>query len=136
MGFIYLIKTSVESNFHLSISEKLNYLKVCVSVEAPKLISSISITDANYNIALTLLKDRYENKRSIVQTHLRAIWSQPVLKTESAPGLRNTLELTNEHIRALVELGQPVERERWNAILDVCSDRQDGSRVTKEVAAG
>ena len=83
--------------------------------EAARLISSISITDANYNIALTLLKDRYENKRSIIQAHLQAIWSQLVLKTESALVLRKLLELTNEHLRALVELGQPVEH--WSASL-------------------
>ena len=83
--------------------------------EAARLIISISITDANYNIALTLLKDRYENKRSIIQAHLQAIWSQLVLKTESALVLRKRLELTNEHLRALVELGQPVEH--WSASL-------------------
>ena len=83
--------------------------------EAARIISSISITDANYNIALTLLKVRYENKRSIIQAHLQAIWTQPVLKTESALGLRKPLELTKETLRALVELGQPVEH--WNAIL-------------------
>ena len=134
MIFIDLVKTSVESNFHLSISEKLNNLKVCVNGEAPRIISSTSITDANYNIALTLLKDRYENKRSIIQTHLQAYWSQPVLKTESAPGLRKLLELTNEHIRALVELGQPVER--WNAILVFCSDRQPTKWIQSHESSG
>ena len=83
--------------------------------EAARLNSSNSIKDTNYNIALTLLKDRYENKRSIIQAHLQAIRSQPVLKTESALGLRKLLELTNEHLRAPVELGQPVEH--WNDIL-------------------
>ena len=62
-----------------------------------------------------MLKDRYENKRNIIQAHLQAIWSQPVLKTEFALGLRNFLHLTNEHLRALVELSQPVEH--WNAII-------------------
>ena len=38
-----------------------------------------------------------------------------VLKTESALELRKLLELTNEHLRALVELGPTVEH--WNAIL-------------------
>ena len=45
-----------------------------------------------------LLEDRYENKRRIIQAHLQAIWSQPVLKTEPALGLRKLLELTNEHL--------------------------------------
>ena len=92
--------------------------------EAARLISSISRNAANYNIASALLKDRYENRRGIFQSHLQAIWSQPVLKTESALGLRNLLELTNEHLRALVEFGQPVEP--WNAILVfVLTDKMD-----------
>ena len=62
MGFFDLFKASVDSNTHLSNSEKLNYLKACVKGEAARLISSISITDANYSIAFALLKDRYENK--------------------------------------------------------------------------
>ena len=62
-----------------------------------------------------LSKNRYEKKRSIILPHLQAIGSQPVSKTESALGLRKHLELTNEHLRALDKLGQPVEH--WNAIL-------------------
>ena len=38
-----------------------------------------------------------------------------MLKTEFALGMRKLLELTNEHLRAFVELGQQVEH--WNAIL-------------------
>ena len=124
MSFFDLFKASVDSNTHLSNSEKLNYLNACVNGEAARLISSISITDANYNIPFALLKDRYENERSIIQAHLQAIWSQPVLKTESAFGLRKLLELSNEHLRTLVELGQQVEH--WNATLVfVLTDKMD-----------
>ena len=86
----------------------------CAKGEEARLTSSISITYANYNIALTLLKDRYENKRSIIQAHLQAIWSHLFLKTEAAIVLGELLDLTNEHLRALLEIGQPVEH--WNAI--------------------
>ena len=99
-------------------------MKACVKGEAARLTSSISITYANHNIALTLLKDRYENKKSFIQAHLQAIWLQLFLKTESALGLRKLLVLTNEHLRALVEFGQPVKH--WNAILVfVLTDKMD-----------
>ena len=109
-------------------------MKACVKAEAVRLISSTLITDSNYNNALTLLKDRYENKRSIVQAHLQAIWSQPVLKTETSLGLKKRLELTKERLRALVELGQPLEHVK--GYLSFCSDRQGVSRVTQAVAVG
>ena len=114
MSFADLFKASVDSNNQLSNSEKLNCLKACVKREAAKLISSVTITDQNYEIAWELLHERYENKRSLVQAHLQAIWSQGSLKSESSTGLRKLLETTNENLRALTELGQPVEY--WNAI--------------------
>ena len=73
------------------------------------------LTDANYEITLTLLRDRYGNKRCIVQAHLKVIWSQPSIKCESGLGLRKILETTNEHLRALEEVGEPTHA--WNSLL-------------------
>ena len=114
-SFIDLFRASVDSNMQLTKSEKLNYLRACLKGDAAKLISSLMITDANYEIALTLLRDRYENKRCIVQAHLKVIWSQPSMKCESGLGMRKILETTNEHLRALKELGEPTHA--WNSLL-------------------
>ena len=54
-SFIDLFKASVDDNNQLSDSEKLNYLKVCLVGDAAKLIASVTITDANYGIAMKLL---------------------------------------------------------------------------------
>ena len=123
-SFRDLFNAAVDSNTQLSESEKLNYLRACVKGDAAKLISSISITDANYSIAIRLLTERYDNKRSIVHAHLKAIWSQSPIKTESASALRKLLETTNEHLRALHELGQPIEH--WDPLLVFwLSDKMD-----------
>ena len=110
MSFFDLFNAAVNSNTQLSDSEKFNYLRACLKGDAAKLICSVSITDANYAIALGLLTDRYANKRSIVQAHLQSIWSQSSMKVESASGLRKLLEVTNEHLRSLKELGQPTDQ--------------------------
>ena len=68
MSFADLFRASVDSNNHLSNSEKSNYLKACVKGEAVKLISSVTITDYNYEIAWELVHERYENNKSIVQS--------------------------------------------------------------------
>ena len=115
MSFIDLFRASVDGNNQLSDSEKLNYLKVCLVGDAAKLIASVTITDANYSIAMKLLHERYENKRCIVQAHLKAIWTQPSMRSESAVGLRKILETTNEHLRALAELGEPIDS--WDSLL-------------------
>ena len=115
MSFFDLFNAAVNSNTQLSVSEKLNYLRACLKGDAAKLICSVAITDANYAIALCLLTDRYANKRSIVQAHLQSIWSQSSMKVESASGLRKLLEVTNEHLRSLKELGQPTDQ--WDSLL-------------------
>ena len=108
----------------LSDSERLNYLKACIKGDAAKIISSLRITDANYPIAWQLLKDRYDNTRSIVHAHLQAIWSQSSMKVESGSGLRKLHETNNEHLRALEALGQPVNQ--WSAVLVFCiADKLD-----------
>ena len=114
-SFRDLFNASVDSNAQLTDSEKLNYLRACVKGDAAKLISSISITDANYSLAMRLLTDRYDNRRSIVHAHLKVIWTQPCIKTESAIGLRKLLETTTEHLRALEELGQDISS--WDPLL-------------------
>ena len=44
---------------------------------------------------MKLFRKRYENKRCIVQAHLKTIWMQLPMRSVSAVGLRKTLETTN-----------------------------------------
>ena len=91
-------------------SEGLNLLKACIKGDAAKIISTLRITDANYPIAWQLLKDRYDNTRSIVHAHVQTICSQSSMKVEFGPGLGNLHETTNKHLRALEALGHPVSQ--------------------------
>ena len=63
------------------------------------MISSVTITDYNYEIAWKLLYERFEYKCTIMQTHLQAIYSQDSLKSESSIGPRKVLKTTNEILR-------------------------------------
>ena len=124
VSFSDLFKAAVGSSTLLSDSERLNYLKACIKGDAAKIISSLRITDVNYPIAWQLPKDRYDNTRRIVHAHLQAIWSQSSMKLESGSGLRKLHETTNEHLRALEALGQPVNQ--WSAVLVFCiADKLD-----------
>ena len=76
MSFIIFFRASVDKNIQVTNSEKLNYLKARVKGDATKLNSSITITDPNFIIAIDLLIERHENRRSIVQAHLQKIWGQ------------------------------------------------------------
>ena len=87
-SFIDLFGPSVDSNTPLTNSVKLNYLKACLKDDAAKLISSGMSTDANHEIALTLLTEKYANKRCNVQADLKKIWTQASMRSESGLQLR------------------------------------------------
>ena len=107
--------TLVDRQVDMANVEKLSYLKMSLKGDAAQIVSSLLVTDANYDIAKRKLKERYNNTRSIVKTHLAAIHALPAMKRESSVELRKLLESTNEHVQALEALRLPVNQ--WDAIL-------------------
>ena len=107
--------TLVDSKRDMTNVEKLSYLKLALKGDAAQIVSSLLVTDTNYDIAKRKLEERYNNKRSIVKAHLAAIHALPVIKKESSVELRKLLESTKEHVQALEALGLPVDQ--WDAIL-------------------
>lgn len=61
----------------------------------------------NYEIAWGLLKDRYDNKRAIVYSHIKAIMELPVLTKENVNELRRVADGAARHIQALNALKRP-----------------------------
>ena len=96
--------------------EKLPYLKLSLEDDAAQIVSSLLVTDANYNVARRKLEERFNNNnRSIVKAHLAAIHALLAIQTEKYGELRKFLESTNEHVQALETLMLPVNQ--WDAIL-------------------
>ena len=107
--------TLVDSKRDMTNVEKLSYLKLALKGDAAQIVSSLLVTDANYDTAKRKLEERYNNKRSIVKAHLASIHALPAIKKESSVELRKLLESTNEHVQALEALRLPVDH--WDAIL-------------------
>ena len=107
--------TLVDSKSDMANLEKLSYLKLSLKGDAAQIVSSLLVTDTNYDIAKRKLE---ENKRSIVKAHLASIHALPAIKKESSVELRKLLESTNEHVQALEALRLPVNH--WDAILVYC----------------
>ena len=105
----------VHENSSLSTIQKLYYLKSCLKEGAEQIIGSLELTDENYTVALPLLKDRYDNKRVIIQTHVRDLMDLPTIGKESASELRKLIDTMNTHLRALKSLGQPTDS--WDTLL-------------------
>lgn len=114
-SFFDIFKSLVHNNKSLSGSQKLHYLKSSVEGEAAQLIRSYSITEANYSEAWAALATRYQNKRLIVNSHLKNILELPKLKLESASALRKLMDTFSECIRALNALDRPTDH--WDDLL-------------------
>ena len=97
-SFIDPFRASVGSKTQVTKSETLLYLKSCLKGDAAKLRSSVMITDASYEIALFLLRERYKNTCCIVQAYFKMIWTQASEKFESGLGLRKLLKTTNDRL--------------------------------------
>ena len=110
-SFFDLFKGAVHNNPTLLDSQKLQYLKASLKGDAAKLLSSVTITDANYTVALKMLRDRYQNNRMILRSHVNAIAVQKPLTQETAKDLRQLLETVEEHLLALENMGQPVNQQ-------------------------
>ena len=126
-SFFDLFKGAVHNNPTLLDSQKLQYLKASLKGDAAKLLSSVTITDANYTVALKMLRDRYQNNR-ILRSHVNAIAVQKPLTQETAKDLRQLLETVEEHRLALENMGQPVNQQD---VFLVYLNRETASRNTK-----
>ncbi|GFW89572.1 uncharacterized protein LOC103569155 [Trichonephila clavipes] len=104
-SFRNLFLASVGNNSTLSESQKLQYLKLSVKGEAVTLLHSIQKTNDNYKKAWNALTERYENDAALNKSV-----SQPVLKQESASGLRKLIDTTQQCIDTLQTLRQPLDK--------------------------
>lgn len=113
--FYDVFQALVHNDDSLSPSQKLYYLQSCLSGPALDIISSIPITDSNYEVVLQQLKQRYDNKSLAIQTHIRALLDIPRVETATTGSLQKLYSHIGDHVAALKALGQPIEH--WDAWL-------------------
>lgn len=75
-----------------------------LSGDASHLIDSLELSALNYEVAWGLLKDRFDNKRAIVQSHVRAIMELPSVAKENAVELRQIADGATRHLQAFTDL--------------------------------
>jgi len=86
--------------------QKFHYLKSSLKGEV---IQSLEISSNNYKEAWHILKRRYDNKRLIIQKHIKALFDlQPIIK-ENHTGLRHLVDGILKHLRALKAIGRPTD---------------------------
>ena len=73
MSFWDSFSSAVDQNDYLSEVDKFNHLKTLVHGAAATTIAGLSLTSANYKVALDLLKGRFANKQVIISQALHGL---------------------------------------------------------------
>jgi len=106
-SFFDFFKAAVHNEDAYPPAQKFSYLRSSLVGVALDVIRAIPMTEANYDIALKRLKQRYENKSMIIQSHIRAILDCPQVESTSADELQSLHSRVASHTAALEALGQP-----------------------------
>lgn len=106
-NFFDMFSASVHSSQSLSKIQKFTYLKAALSGEAEASIADLSLSDANYDVAIKTLTDRYENPRRIklAVVHDFLSYKQP----KGADGLRGLVDKFNQMYRIFTSLNMTNE---------------------------
>lgn len=110
-----LYSSLIHNNNTLSNVQKLHYLKSSVTGEAEQLLKHIQITEANYQVAWGTLKQRYNNKRIIVNAILNRFLGQRKLNAESARGIKELLDTNKECLNNLSNHGVTIKD--WDPLI-------------------
>jgi len=105
--FSDLFTATIDSNKSLSPVQKLAYLRRYLTGKPLELVNGMKVCDANYTVAMDLLKSRYGNMQTIIEAHYTAIMDIPPCspQTESLRSCINSLEV---HLRSLEAAGETV----------------------------
>lgn len=105
----------VDSNPNLSDRNKMHYLKSALTGTALAAIGRLKVTEDHFKSALKTLKDRFNNKRAIVNSCLKTLMNQQKMKKASAQEIRVLIDTTKESTQTLESLNIFVAD--WDAVL-------------------
>ncbi|CAK1594435.1 unnamed protein product [Parnassius mnemosyne] len=94
---------------------KLHYLRASLRSSALLVIDNLDFKAENYNSAWNLLCSRYDNKRLLVNYHVRELFNVEHMRNESCKGIRRLIDVTNKNLRALTTLDQPTQH--WDTLI-------------------
>jgi hypothetical protein len=109
-------ESSIHKNPNLSSIDKFNYLSSLLEGAAADSVAGLTLTNANYEEALKILKKRFGNKQLVINKHMDILLNlQAVTSIYNLKGLRTLYDTVESHIRALTSLG--VQPESYGNLL-------------------
>jgi hypothetical protein len=105
-SFYDTFSSTIDRNERLTSVQKLHYLRSSLTGIAAQSIQSLDTTEANYAIALTTLKEKFDCPRQSCMRHWHAITDYPKLTKETPAAIRAWIETVKQHLRALENSGE------------------------------
>lgn len=100
-SFFDSFRSMVHNNDDFTVTEKFFHLRACLKGAALDLVKSVTMTEANYTVAIERLMKRYDNKTLIIQSHIRSILNSPKIQKPSAKDLQILHSHVGTHVSAL-----------------------------------
>ena len=91
----------IDANEELTRVQKFLYLLTTLSDRASAIISLLPLLEANYPVAITVLKQRYDNPRRLVAHHCAVLSEFPTIRGHSLKDIRSFIDTFNVHFQAL-----------------------------------
>ena len=101
-------RSAVHDNTGLSAVDKLNYLRSFLAGNAYKTIEGLELTSSNYQVAISLLKQRFGQKAIVLTMHYQRLTSISISSNDTKQ-LRSTLDEIQIQLRSLEALGEVIE---------------------------
>ncbi|XP_047020940.1 uncharacterized protein LOC124633110 [Helicoverpa zea] len=114
-SFRELFISLIHNNSMLDDVQRLHYLKTQLSGEAEQLIRHVPVTQANYKICWDMIESRYNNKKYISNCILQRLFNQKAVNVDSSSALKGLLDVTNDCLHQLSNLG--INVKTWDVIV-------------------
>ncbi|XP_076235095.1 uncharacterized protein LOC143179667 [Calliopsis andreniformis] len=106
-GFSDAFRSAVHENPSFRDTQKLIYLRSCLTGKAAEKIESLETTSANYLVAWKILDTYYNDPSIIINNRIQAIFELPTQSRSNVGSLGDLVDQATKHYRALEALNKP-----------------------------
>ena len=100
--------STIHNNNSVSNIDKFKYLLSALTDEAKDLLNGFSITESQYEPAVNLLKERFDDKEFIIHQHYSRLTTLKQCSNITSQ-LRKTINFVETQLRALTSMGENIE---------------------------
>ena len=108
-------QSAVHNNDDIPKVDKFNYLNSLLEGAAFKTIQGLTLSEANYDAAVSMLKERFGNPQQIISAHMEGLLKVANCTGDRPTSLRAVYDKIMVHIRGLEALG--VTAEQYGSLL-------------------